>query len=211
MIAIIDYGAGNIGSVWNAVEYAGADPQLVSEPEEILKCDKLILPGVGAAGDALRNIRNSHIDEALAEAVLEKGTPVMGICLGMQMLGTTLFEFGEHQGLGWIPGKVIHLNTLIGKLEDSKLRVPHMGWNDVNFKENAEEFGRRIGHRREFYFAHSYTFRVDDDSMIAATVDYGVELVASVIKDNIFANQFHPEKSQVAGDNLIQAFLDWTP
>ncbi len=206
-VGIVDYGAGNIGSVWNAVDYAGADPEVVSTPDEILRCDKLILPGVGAAGDALKNLRERHLDEALTEAVVKKGVPFMGICLGMQMLGNTLYEFGEHKGLGWIPGKVVHISTI----SSQKFRIPHMGWNEVQFRSNAAEFDRRIGPRKEFYFAHSFTFRAEDESTIAATVNYGTELVASIMLGNIFASQFHPEKSQVAGDYLIRAFLDWKP
>ena len=206
-VGIVDYGAGNIASVEKAIDYAGGDPIRVSSPEAILTCDRLVLPGVGAAGEAINNLRKDGLDEALTEAVRQKGTPFLGICVGMQLLADRLFEFGEHKGLGWVDGDVVAL----GELGVSDLPVPQMGWNDVAFRPNAEEFARRIGRRKEFYFAHSFSMRVREEEKIAATVHYGQDLVAAVSFDSVFATQFHPEKSQVAGDILVQAFLDWTP
>ena len=206
-IGIVDYGAGNIASVEQAFEYAGADIIRVKHPEEILKCQRLVLPGVGAAGEALQHIRNNSIDEALIEMIQVKGVPTFGICLGMQILADKLYEFGEHDGLGFIPGEVVRIDNVV----KNALKIPHMGWNRVNFEIDNKFYNSRKSSRKEFYFAHSYTFRVKEKNHIAAFVDYPEPLVAAVQLKNIFASQFHPEKSQIAGDNLIQAFLDWAP
>ena len=206
-VGIIDFGAGNIASVEQAVEYAGGKAQRVNSPEEILKCERLVLPGVGAAGQALKYIRAASLDKAIREMVLDKGAPLLGICLGMQMLADKLNEFGDHEGLGLIPGEVVKIDDLVEEVP----RVPHMGWNRVNFVSEGKAFGACVGPRREFYFSHSYTFRVDEKKHVAALVDYPTPLVAAVLSDNIFATQFHPEKSQLAGDFLIRAFLNWRP
>jgi len=206
-VGIIDYAAGNLASVFKAVEYTGGDSTIISKPEEILKCDRLILPGVGAAGGAVANLRANHLIEALNEKVRRQATPFLGICLGMQLLSNVLHEFGQHQGLGWIPGEVVHLN----QITDERIRVPHMGWNEVNFKENEGIFSENLHRHRYFYFAHSFSFKVSNPTMIAATVRYGTEFVAAVKSKTVFATQFHPEKSQIAGDILIQAFMNWSP
>jgi len=206
-VAIINYGAGNLASVMKSVEYAGAKPKIISTPEAILQAERIILPGVGAAGEAVQRLCSTHLVEALNEKILQRGAPFLGICLGMQLLGDTLYEFGEHQGLGWISGSV----KPIREIDTKGVRIPHMGWNQVDFKENAKAFSRNLGKYRHFYFAHSFTFRVDNPNEIAATVDYGDDYVAAVRKDNIFATQFHPEKSQIAGDYLIQSFIEWNP
>ena len=206
-VGIVDFGAGNIASVEQAVEYAGGSTRRVNTPEEILKCDRLILPGVGAAGQSLKYMREASLDEAIREMVLDKGAPLLGICLGMQMLADKLNEFGAHEGLGLIPGEVVKIDDVVEEVP----RVPHMGWNKVNFEGKGKAFGACVGSRTEFYFSYFYTFRVDKKKHVAALVDYPSPLVAAVLSDNIFATQFHPEKSQLAGDSLIQAFLNWRP
>lgn len=206
-VGIIDYGAGNIASVEKAIDYAGGIPKLVSTPEAIWQCDRIILPGVGAAGEALSHLQENNLIDVLNEKVRKKATPFLGICLGMQLLADELHEFGLHQGLGWIPGKVIHFNQLL----DQPMRVPHMGWNGVEFKPCANLFSPKLAKQRYFYFAHSFTFRVNDPDMIAATTRYGMDCVAAVKSETVFATQFHPEKSQIAGDYLIQAFMQWNP
>ena len=206
-VGIIDYGAGNIASVEKAIDYIGAEPRRITVPEAIFNCDRLILPGVGAAGEALQELQKRNLIEALNEAVQQKSKPFLGICLGMQLLGNTLHEFGQHQGLGWIPGSVVHLKQLL----DKQLRIPHMGWSKVTFRLAASNFSSDIVRRSYFYFAHSYTLRVDDPQVISATVNYGIELVAAVKYKNIFATQFHPEKSQIAGNHFLQSFLQWSP
>lgn len=206
-VGIIDYGAGNLASVVKAIDYAGGISKIISTPEMLLKCDRIILPGVGAAGEAIKCLQDNHFIEALNQKVRQEAAPFLGICLGMQLLGDVLHEFGTHEGLGWIPGEVVHLSEIIS----TQVRIPHMGWNQVNFKNNAAIFSEKLHKHRYFYFAHSYSFLVSDPSMIAATLNYGVESVAAVRSENIFATQFHPEKSQVAGDILIQTFMNWKP
>ena len=206
-VGVIDYGAGNIASVMKAIDYAGADPVLVSTTEQIAESDKLVLPGVGAAGRAIDQLREKNLDQALEEAVLKQGKPFIGICVGMQLLADDMYEFGHHKGLGWIKGEVV-------SLQDRGIKnhpVPHMGWGDVEFRDNQKDLASRIGPRKEFYFCHSYTLVTDEQEKISATVEYERELVAAVSFDNVSAFQFHPEKSQVSGDVLMQWFLDWEP
>ncbi len=209
-VAIIDYGAGNLDSVRKAVEFVGGHASIVRTPEEVLAADRLILPGVGAAGEAVARLCNTGIDQALDEAVRKRGRPFMGICLGLQLLAERLHEFGEHQGLGWIRGESVALEGLVS----AGARVPHLGWNRVRAADAAGDLFGRIRGGGEFYFAHSFTLRpaAGEDGMLAATTEYGgVSLVAAVIRDTVFATQFHPEKSQVNGERLLAAFLDWSP
>lgn len=207
-LGVVDYGAGNIASVLKAADYAGCDPVLVSTPEDVLASERLILPGVGASGRAMDNLKAANLDQALKEAVHDKGTPFLGICVGMQLLAEDLYEYGHHKGLGWIPGKVISLNDL--DLEDGQ-SVPHMGWSDVEFKDSAQDLSAKIGRHKHFYFAHTYTLVTEKTEIVHATVNYAQELVAGISYDNVCAVQFHPEKSQLAGDILLQWFLDWEP
>jgi imidazole glycerol-phosphate synthase subunit HisH len=206
-LAVVDYGAGNIGSVLNVLRFLGEDPKLARQPEEILAADRIILPGVGAAGEAMDRLRAQNLDAALTEAVIKNGRPMLGICLGMQLLAERLHEFGESRGLGWIKGEVINIKDCV---HDPALPVPHMGWNQVKVRDPGQDlFG--LSSSREFYFAHSFTLRTEDKSVVAASVAYGSDLVAAVCKDTCFATQFHPEKSQVGGERLLTAFLEWNP
>ncbi len=207
-IGVVDYGAGNIASVMKAIDYAGADPKLVGTPEDILSCDKLVLPGVGATARAMNNLKDKGLDAALDEAVGDKAIPLLGICVGMQIMATDLHEYGPHKGLGWIKGSVISLTDK--GITDRP--VPHMGWSDTEFRGNLSDLPQRLGRHKIFYYCHSYTLVAEDDSVITSTASYGgVELVAGVKRDNIIGFQFHPEKSQVAGDYLMQWFMDWEP
>ncbi len=207
-VIVVDYGAGNVESVRRAVWLAGFDPEISSAPEEVLAADRIILPGVGAAGRAVAALRARGLDEALDEAVCRRGRPMLGICLGMQLLAETLYEFGCHRGLGWIPGSVVPMRDVIG----DGLRVPHMGWNSVTATDTGAMFfpgSREPGH---FYFAHSYALDVrPEDPIAAATVIYGRTMVAAVRWNAVFATQFHPEKSQDSGERLLGAFFDWAP
>lgn len=190
-----------------AVDYAGADPVLVSSSEAILDADKLILPGVGAAGLAISKLKENNLDQALKEAVFTKGTPLMGICVGMQLLANSIHEFGHHQGLGWIDAEVI-------SLQDKGVKnhpVPHMGWADVEFSSDLSSLSSKLGPHKSFYFAHSFTLTTNTPEIISARTEYETELVAGVSFENVRAFQFHPEKSQVAGDMLMQWFVDWEP
>ena len=207
-IGVIDYGAGNIASVMNAVDYAGADAELVSDPDKLENYEKLILPGVGAAGQAIQKLRDKHLDEALHETVIKNGKPMMGICVGLHLLAEKMYEFGEHDGLGWIKGKVI-------SLKDHNIQtqpVPHMGWSDVELSEDLKNLSKQLGRHTAFYFAHSYALVCDQPDIVSTTVQYDDQTIhAGVAFDNVCAFQFHPEKSQVAGDILMQWFLDWEP
>jgi imidazole glycerol-phosphate synthase subunit HisH len=206
-VGVIDYGAGNVSSVMHAVERTGAYPKRVSTPEDIIRCDRLILPGVGAAQEAMRSLKRLDLIEALDEAVNKKATPLLGICVGMQILAEKLTEFGESFGLGWIEGQVLPLSN-IGK---EKVQTPHMGWSHVSFKGAGEYWSKLVGRRSEFYFAHSYALVVNDPSLVAATVFHGYEITSAISKGSIIATQFHPEKSQVPGATFMEAFVDWSP
>jgi glutamine amidotransferase len=204
-VSIVDYGAGNLDSVSKAFTFLGAEPEIVRTPEAIAASDRLILPGVGAAGAAMKRLRKGGLDEALTTAVRHRGVPMLGICLGMQLLAERLHEHETVLGLGWLPGDV---NRIDGG--SAHLRVPHMGWSGVRSKPAAERFFAETRGKREFYFAHSYTL-VTDAAAVAATVDYGADLTAAVLSGNVFAVQFHPEKSQKNGQAFLQAFMDWNP
>ncbi|MCH2132775.1 MAG: imidazole glycerol phosphate synthase subunit HisH [Phycisphaerales bacterium] len=206
-VGIVDYGAGNIASVENILSYIGAETIRVATPEQIQSCERLILPGVGAAGQAVDRLRSSGLDQALHEAVLDRGVPFLGICLGMQLLADKLHEFGEHDGLGWIPGSVVHLSEAVGE----RCQVPHTGWSSVCGVSNSPVIKAGLSQRSEFYFSHSFVFRPAREADVAATFDYHGSLVAAVGRENIIATQFHPEKSQIAGQRLLEEFLDWSP
>ena len=206
-IGIIDYGAGNLDSVRRAVYRAGEEAEMLADADAVRMVDRVILPGVGAAGEALARLRKSGMDAALTEFV-ERGRPFLGICLGMQMLAGRIDEFGEHMGFGWIEGEVVPVK----ELATDPIRVPHMGWNQVDVLDRTTELFHNVRKPCEFYFAHSNTLRLPDKSeCLAATTSYGVDLVAAVQFGTVFATQFHPEKSQLNGDHLIGNFLDWHP
>jgi glutamine amidotransferase len=207
-VAVVDYGAGNLSSVIRVLDRMGAEPVVASTPELVLSAERIVLPGVGAAGEAVRRLRESGLADALDEAVRRRGRPLLGICLGMQLLAERLLEFGEWQGLGWLKGEVRHIGDIAA---GRKLRIPHMGWN----RAQATGEGKRgwggnalVG---DFYFAHSFTLIPEDDSVVATRTDYGVSLVSAVQFDTVVATQFHPEKSQVRGEKLVDAFLQWRP
>lgn len=206
-VAIIDYGAGNIESVRNALWMAGAEPAIARDPDAVLAADRLVLPGVGAAGPAARRLIDSGLNEALVDAVRRKARPMLGICLGMELLAERLLEYGEHRGLGWVPGEVVHLRDAGVR----QARVPHMGWNVVEPVGPATRFFQAPERMRTFYFCHSYTFVTLTPEAVAARAVYEQPLVAAVFDGTVFATQFHPEKSQVNGQKLIRAFLEWTP
>jgi glutamine amidotransferase len=206
-VAIVDYGAGNIESVRNALSAAGADPIVVRDVEAVRAADRLVLPGVGAAGTAAARLSASGLGEALREQVRGRGRPMLGICLGMELLAERLLEFGEHRGLGWLPGEVVHLRDA-GVVQ---ARVPHMGWNLVEPSADAARFFQGPERMRTFYFCHSYTLMTGLETAIAARAAYEKPLVAAVLDGTVFATQFHPEKSQMNGQKLIQSFLAWAP
>ena len=201
MIVIIDYGVGNLFSLCSSLKFIGADAKIVSDADEIRAADKLILPGVGAFTDAAKKLRDSGLDKVIIEEAA-KGKPLMGICLGMQLLFEKSLEYGEHEGLGLIKGSVVPMEGYIPK----SLKIPHIGWNKLIYKKKHELF-KYLSDSDCVYFVHSY-FASGCDNDIIATAEYGKELCAAVAKDNVMGCQFHPEKSGQAGLNILRAFCE---
>ena len=207
MIALIDYGAGNLHSVHNALRKAGADDVVITADADLVRrADRIVLPGVGA----FRACRDAVVAipgmvEAMGEAVGQRGTPFLGVCVGMQLLADAGEEFGRHEGLGWIPGTVRRIEP-----GDAAIKVPHMGWNDVVLNR-ADQGISTLLEAGEAYFLHSYHFEAADPAHVAATTDHGGPLVAAVARDTIIGCQFHPEKSQRYGLSFLARFLNWRP
>ena len=205
MIAIIDYDIGNLRSVQKALEHVGAEARLITTPQELARADKVVLPGVAAFGDAIEELRSMGLVDPLRKAVGE-GMPFLGFCLGLQLLFETSSENGRHTGLGILPGKVVRFDFSSADLAGHRLSVPHMGWNQLSIRRPCAMLDG-IDEGAFVYFAHSYHVVPADESIIATTTAYGMEFVSSVWKDNIFATQFHPEKSQAVGLRLLENFV----
>lgn len=209
-IALIDYGSGNLRSaekaLWEAARRLGKrrDIRITADPDFVSRADRLVLPGVGAFAACMRALsaRNGLI-EAMTAAV-GRGAPFLGVCVGMQLLATRGLEFGETAGLDWIPGDVAAIHP-----DDPRLKVPHMGWNRIEAETPHPLFAEAVG--RDFYFTHSFAFAPAERQAETASVDHGGRFAAAVAKDNIAGVQFHPEKSQAAGLDLIGRFLEWQP
>ena len=204
MIAVIDYGVGNLFSLCASLERIGAQTVVTSDPAVIAKAEKLILPGVGAFADAAQKLRDSGLDAVIKEQVAQ-GKPIMGICLGMQMLFEKSYEYGEHEGLGLIPGAVRPIRDVI----PADYKIPHIGWNGLKFRGNHPLLaGLREGDC--VYFVHSF-YAADCDEAVIATAEYGAELTAAVAKGNVMGCQFHPEKSGDVGLSILRTFWegDW--
>jgi glutamine amidotransferase len=199
--AIIDYGMCNLDSVARAVEECGGTPLVTGDPADLSKASRIILPGVGAFPDAMRNLRERSFDSALAERALGRGIPLLGICLGMQLLAETGLEMEKTNGLGWIEGEV---RKLAPTSEDP--RVPHVGWNSVFFQPDAAIF-RGIEPGRDFYFVHSFHLCPRNKGHRLAVTPYADGFVSAVQRDLVFGVQFHPEKSQRAGFQVLRNFL----
>jgi glutamine amidotransferase len=200
-IVIIDYGVGNIHSVYNAIDFLDYRKIKISDdPKVIEKADVIILPGVGAFDEAIKNLKTRNLQDILNQEVLIKKKPILGICVGMQMLATLSEENGTHEGLNWIEGNVKKLQL------PKKFSVPHVGWNNLII-QNEKLFENNIGKEIHFYFDHSYYFECDEQ-YVAAYCDYGINVTAAVQKENIFGVQFHPEKSQVNGLKLFRNFFN---
>lgn len=201
-IDIIDYGMGNLQSVRNALERLGCEVQISSNPETLADADALILPGVGAFGEAMNNLEQRKLVEPLRRAVLDEGKPLLGICLGMQLLADSSEERGNYRGLSLIPGQVREIPVSGG------LRLPHIGWNGVSVRK-CDPLFRDIHEGGAFYFVHSYRFECDP-VYIAGITDYGTDITAAIQKDRIFGVQFHPERSQHKGLRLLRNFVDFS-
>ena len=202
MIAIIDYGVGNLFSLKSSLAMIGADAVVSGDADVIRNADRIILPGVGAFGDARRKLKESGLDAVLLEEA-KKGKPVMGICLGMQMLFDKSFEYGEHQGLGLIPGEVV---PMAGKLPE-ELKVPHIGWNALDMQLPDHPLMKYTKPGDCVYFVHSY-YAEGCAPYTLATSEYGIAVTAAVAKDNVMGCQFHPEKSGTVGLNILRAFCE---
>ncbi len=203
MIAIIDYGMGNLRSVQKAFEKVGFEALVTSDPKVVLEAERIVLPGVGAFRDCIRNLEEGGFIEPILQ-VIREGRPFLGICLGLQLLFTESEEFGLHRGLDVIPGRVLRFPD--GMKEGSEeLKVPHMGWNQLSIKRRPPALAG-IPDGSNFYFVHSYYVKPDDPSVVATTTDYGGDFCSAIWKDNIFATQFHPEKSQEKGLAILKNF-----
>jgi glutamine amidotransferase len=205
-VGIVDYGMGNLLSVLHAVEAVGGEPVVCRDPGALHSTDRIILPGVGAFRDCIRNLAARGFVEVLRHAVLVDHRPIMGICLGMHAMAAWSEEGGERcAGLGWIAARVVRLNPA-----QQGLRVPQIGWNDVAYARESPLF-RGLPDQPEFYFVHSYHVVCDDEDVVEATCDHGEPVTAAIRWNNVFATQFHPEKSQDHGLRLLENFLEWRP
>ena len=204
MIAIIDYGVGNLFSLTCSFQSIGADICVTSDPAVIAAADRIVLPGVGAFEDAARKLRESGLDKVVKDECA-KGKPLLGICLGMQMLFEKSYEYGEHEGLGLIKGSIKPISDVIPK----GLKIPHIGWNALHFCGEKDELFKYVNEGECVYFVHSY-YGADCTDALIATSEYGAELTAAVRKDNVCGVQFHPEKSERVGLAILKAFCEIT-
>ena len=214
IVAIVDYGAGNLRSAEKALAAAAqacgrdaARVMVTADPDAVRKADRVVLPGVGAFADCKRGLDSlPGMVAALEEAVLKAGKPFLGICVGMQLMASVGVEFGTHRGLDWIKGKVVALDPA-----DTSLRIPQMGWNDLQLSNVAHPALSATQTGDHAYFVHSYHFVADRPEDVLATIDYGGPVAAIIGRDNLLGVQFHPEKSQQVGLNLLESFLKWKP
>lgn len=198
MIAIIDYGMGNLASVNNALNKLGYETVISDDPDRILRAERVILPGVGAFEDAIRNLRQRGLDKAIDE-VLRRDKPLLGICLGMQLLMGESEENGLHQGLDIVPGRVVKFQLPVG------YKVPHMGWNSITPAAGSRLFAG-VTPDAYFYFVHSYYVAPEDERVVAARCNYGVDFTCAIERGRLFATQFHPEKSGTIGLQVLKNF-----
>ena len=200
MIAIVDYGMGNLRSVWKAFESVGHQAVVTRDPATIRNAGHVVLPGVGAFGDCMENLERFDLVEPV-RCSIQSGKPFLGICLGLQLLFTQSEEFGVHKGLNIVPGNVRKFAL------DPALKVPHMGWNQVRTKKTSA-LTAGIDESSEFYFAHSYHLKLNEPSALLTETTYGIDFPSAIERDNIFGVQFHPEKSHDAGARLLKNFAD---
>ena len=198
MIAIIDYQMGNLHSVQKGFENVGAEVEIITRPSDLASADKVVLPGVGAFRDAIRELKQRDWEQPLND-VIAAGIPMLGICLGLQLLFDVSYEDGEYEGLGIVPGKVVRFDL------PSDYKVPHMGWNQAEIKRNSPVL-KGVEEGSHFYFVHSYYVEPEDPQVIAIESNYHRPFCAAIWRDNLFATQFHPEKSQANGLKLLKNF-----
>lgn len=205
MIGIVDYGMGNLHSVRNALDRLGLPNRICAEPEEIKQAERLILPGVGGFRDCARSLEERGLAQALDDAVNREGKPILGICLGLQVMARTSEEGGAQRGLGWLDADVVRIDGA-----DRSLRVPHVGWDQIDCRQESPLFAG-VPDSAEVYFVHSYHVACREAAEVDATCSYGTLLVAAVRKGNIAGTQFHPEKSQEIGLRVLGNFVRWKP
>lgn len=203
MLAIVDYGMGNLKSIANALDLYGNDFEIITEPANPNAYDRLILPGVGNYRQCSINLETTGFKNFI-KSFARSGKPVLGICLGMQILSSKGYENGENEGLNLISGKVQELEVI-----PKGYRVPHVGWNNVHLKGDTHPLFKGVKPKSDFYFTHSYHFVPEDDSHILTTTEYGIEFVSAVINGNVVGTQFHPEKSQDNGLTFLNNFVQW--
>ena len=206
-IALLDYGMGNLHSVSKALTNVGAEVSITNDPKVVAAADKIVFPGVGAMRDCMIGMREAGIDDVVRKAIFNK--PVMAICVGMQALFEQSSENGGTECLGILDGNVEAFDPSWTDEQGATIKVPHMGWNTITELESSHPLWHGIEDNAHFYFVHSYYCAPNDNSQVAAICDYGQPFCASIIKDNLFATQFHPEKSHTAGLQLLKNFVDW--
>ena len=202
MIAVVDYGVGNLFSLASSLKSVGADILVTGDARDLRNADRIVLPGVGAFADAAAKLSVNDLDQVLKEEAA-KGKPIMGICLGMQMLFEKSYEYGEHTGLGFIPGSVRPISDVI----DPALKIPHIGWNALHFSENRHPIFKDLNEGDFVYFVHSY-YGADCAESIIATTEYSATLTAAAARENVCGCQFHPEKSGEVGAKILKAFCE---
>ena len=212
LVGIIDYGSGNIRSVFKSFEKAASllsseiQIKIIKNANELKKIEKIVLPGVGAFADCMEGLKKRPgLIEMLNLKVLKENKPFLGICVGMQLLANSSSEYGHTEGLSWLEGKVDNIKAVT-----KEIKIPHMGWNSLIFYQNSPLLNN-IKKGEDFYFVHSYQFDVKENNFVLATTNYGTDITAIVLKNNILGTQFHPEKSQKAGIQFIKNFLEWKP
>lgn len=202
MVAIVDYGVGNLFSLVSSFKAIGVSAIVTGDEKEIRTADKIVLPGVGAFGDAAQKLRGTGLDKVLTEEA-HKGKELLGICLGMQLLFDKSYEYGEYDGLGLIKGNIKPISDVIPK----NFKIPHIGWNSLSFTKNKSRIFKYLNEGEFVYFVHSF-YGTDCDESVIATTDYGAELTAAVGRENVFGCQFHPEKSGEVGLKILRAFCE---
>lgn len=206
MIAIVDYGMGNLRSVEKGFERFGFKARVTDNHKELESADKLVLPGVGAFQDAMDGLKQRGLTDIIVNCI-KSGKPFLGICLGLQLLFSRSYEDGEHTGLGIIPGEVVRFK-FSGNGTNGKLKIPHMGWNNINLRKPDNPLLKNVPDNAFMYFVHSYYVRPEDNRVVATETEYGVRFASMIWDKNIFASQFHPEKSQQYGLAILKNFGD---
>lgn len=206
MVGIVDYGMGNLMSVYNAFDYLGTDVVICKKPEDLDSVDRIVIPGVGAFKDCIAKLHSENFVNELNIQVLQKKKPTLGICLGMQVMAKISLEGGKYEGLGWFDAEVIKLHPQ----QELGLKIPNIGWNEISYIKSVPLFNN-LPEVPDLYLVHSYYMACKEPENMVASYEYGHTVTAAVLKNNIFATQFHPEKSQDYGLSILENFIKWIP